>query len=262
MTKTPTIQIIASAVRKAGRAVVRDFGEIEKLQVVRKGLDGFVSSADKRSEKIIIEELRKAKPSYGFITEESGVIDGEDPNFFWIVDPIDGTGNFLHSLPHFCITVALQYKKQTLAGVIYDPLNDDLYWAEKGKGAFVNNRRLRTSKRFEPSECIVGFGRLSCFGDAPELRFQRLKAIMEMKVGIRRMGAAALDLAYVACGKLDAFIQGQLSSWDMAAGILLVEEAGGYVSDLSGGQDMFEKKSIIASNTYLHEKIIKIFTLL
>ncbi len=248
-----TMNVMMAAVQKAARGLVRDFGEIEHLQVSKKGLGDFVSTADKRSEKILIEELQKARPDYAFITEETGIIPGRDPHHTWIIDPLDGTTNFLHSIPHFAITVALKRGDEIVVGVTYDPIKDEMYWAEKGKGSFVNQRRLRVSARRHRDEALVAMG--TPFGNhGDRSSFQKhLEKIMPVTAGTRRFGAAALDLAYVASGRFDVFFEDHLKLWDLAAGILLVKEAGGYVSEINGGKNMLESGSVLASNAILFD---------
>jgi myo-inositol-1(or 4)-monophosphatase len=252
------INVMAGAVQKAARGLVRDFGELENLQVSRKGVGDFVSVADHRSEKIIIQELQKARPSFGFITEETGVIEGENSQYTWIVDPLDGTNNFLHGIPHFCVTVALKKDDNIIAGVTYDPIKDELFWAEKGGGAYVNQRRLRVSTRIQLDTCLVGFG--GPYGTENQIHsFQRrMTALTPVVSGLRRMGAAALDLAYVAAGKLDAFVEEGLSSWDVAAGTLLVQEAGGFVSDFSGAKRPFGNGPILACNQHIQKTLLQL----
>lgn len=245
------MNVMMAAVQKAARGLIRDFGEIEHLQVSKKGLGDFVSTADRRSEKILIEELSKARPTYAFITEETGIIKGQDPHHTWVIDPLDGTTNFLHGIPHFAVTVALKKDQEIIAGITYDPIKDEMYWAEKGKGAFVNQRRLRVSARRHLEDALVAIG--TPFGNhGNQALFQQyLEKIMPITTGTRRFGAAALDLAYVASGRFDVFFEDHLKPWDLAAGLLLVKEAGGYVSEINGGKDMFETGSVLATNAAL-----------
>lgn len=245
---SPTLNIMITAVQKAARGIIRDFGEIEHLQVLKKGLGDFVSSADKKSEKIIMEELEKGRPGYSFLAEESGTISGKDKQFTWIIDPLDGTTNFLHNIPHFAITVALKKDCEIIAGITYDPIKDEMFWAEKGKGAFMNQRRLRVSARTQLDEALIAIG--TPFGNHGDHNiFQKhLEKIMPITAGTRRLGAAALDLAYVASGRFDGFFENNLKPWDLAAGVLLVKEAGGYVSEINGSKNMLETGSVLASN--------------
>ncbi|MCX7337759.1 MAG: inositol monophosphatase family protein [Alphaproteobacteria bacterium] len=255
--RSAVMNVMVAAVEKAARGLVRDFGEVENLQVSKKGPGDFVSTADKKSESILISELSRARPGYSFLTEESGEIPGDDKDHRWIIDPLDGTTNFLHGIPHFAIVVALERQKEIIASVTYDPIKDELFVAEKGKGAFLNRRRLRVSGRRNLEDAVVGIPipciRRSLDGTNNVGLFQRrMEKISPLVSGFRRMGAAALDLAYVASGRLDVFFEDTLSPWDMAAGILLVKEAGGYVTEISGGRNMLNSGSILATNEDLH----------
>ena len=257
--KSPLINVITSAVTKASRALRRDFNEVEKLQVSRKGPADFVSTADRRVEKILIEELSAARPDYGFLLEESGEREGTGDRRF-IIDPIDGTTNFLHSIPHFAISVAVEQKGELIAGVIYAPLTDELFWAEKGAGAYLNDYRLRVSARDKMENSLFATGAPYLGRDGHEEFLADAREVMAASAGIRRMGAATLDLAWVAAGRYDGFWEEGLQPWDLAAGILIVREAGGYVTDIKGGQDMINTGSIIAANDRLHaplERAIK-----
>jgi myo-inositol-1(or 4)-monophosphatase len=236
------------AVEKAGRGLVRDFNELEHLQVSKKGLGDFVSTADYHAEKVLVAELQKARPTYGFIVEESGIIEGEDPDYCWIVDPLDGTSNFLHGIPHFAISLALERRKEIIAGVIYNPAVDELYWAEKGQGTFLNQRRLRVSARKHLDEALLGVG--IPFGELAQGTNPLTKVLPEI-VGARRFGATALDLAFVASGRFDGCFINGAKAWDIAAGILMVKEAGGYVSEISGGDHMLTSGSVMATNEYI-----------
>ncbi|MBX9977232.1 MAG: inositol monophosphatase [Alphaproteobacteria bacterium] len=238
--------------------LVRDFGEVEQLQVTRKGLGDFVSKSDKNSERAIVDELKKARPSFGFVLEEGGIIEGSDKSCRWIVDPLDGTTNFLHGIPHFAISIALEQNGEIVAGVIYDPVKDDLFWAEKGGGAFVNNKRMRVSNRKEMDTAVVATGIPTASRENKEIFLKRLERIMPHVAGVRRMGAAALDLAYVAAGRFDVYFESGCMPWDYAAGILLVKEAGGFVSDHKGGQMMLDSGDIFASNQPLAQSFMKI----
>jgi len=249
--RSAVINVMAAAARKAGRGLIRDFGEVENLQVSQKGPSDFVSTADLKSEKLLRLELEKARPGYGFLMEESAPVAG-DGKHRWIVDPLDGTLNFLHGIPHFCISVALERDGEIIAGVIYEPLRDEEYWAEKGGGAFVSDRRLRVSGRRNLAEAVVATG--IPFGakkDNP-IYPKMLNAVAAETAGIRRFGSAALDLAYVAAGKYDGYWEFALNPWDIAAGILLVREAGGYVTDFEGGHDVMKSGNVFAANDHLH----------
>ena len=243
---------MAGAALKAARGLIRDFGEVEHLQVSRKGPSDFVSEADRRAERVLRQELSKARPGFGFLMEESGGTPGSDQRHRWIVDPLDGTTNFLHGLPFFSISIALERDGEIVAGVIYEPIRDEMFWTEKGVGAYVNDRRLRVSARRTLGDAVIGTGiPFREHGDhAAYLR--TLAPMMAATSGVRRMGVASLDLAYVAAGRLDGFWEFGLSPWDIAAGMLLVREAGGYVSDLSGGHRMMETGDVLAANDHLH----------
>src|SRR5271169_5179110 len=235
--RSAVINVMAAAARKAGRGLIRDFGEVENLQVSQKGPSDFVSTADLKAERIIRQELEKARPGYGFLMEESAETIGDGKNR-WIVDPLDGTLNFLHGIPHFSISIALERDGEIVAGVIYEPLRDEMYSAEKGFGAYVNDRRLRVSARRQLGEAVIGTGMpFGARADQPGY-VDSLASIISATSGVRRMGSAALDLAYVAAGRYVGRRGFGLAPWDIAAGILLVREAGGYVSDMAGGHEM------------------------
>ena len=241
------VNIMIKAARKAGRSLIRDFGEVEKLQVSSKSPGDFVSRADMRAEEIIREELTTARPNYGWLGEESGAeTRGADPTRRWIVDPLDGTTNFLHGLPHWAISIALEHKGQIVAAVVFDPAKDEIFVAEKGGGCWLNDSRLRVSGRTRMIEMIFATG--LPFGGRHDLpdTIRDLSRLLPACAGVRRWGAAALDLAYVAAGRYDGFWERELQPWDMAAGILLVREAGGLVEPLTPGEDMLESGAIIA----------------
>ncbi len=249
--RSPLINVMTAAVRKAARGLVRDFGEVEQLQVSLKGTSDFVSSADLRTEKILRQELKKARPDFGFLLEEGGEIDAERSQR-WIIDPLDGTTNFLHGIPHFAVSVALQRDGEIVAGIIYHPLTDEMFAAEKGAGAYVNERRLRVSARRKLEDAVIATGiPHRGRGDHP-LFLKQLQAVMGAVAGIRRFGAASLDLAYVAAGRCDGFWETGLSPWDIAAGALMIKEAGGYVSDLEAGHNFLESGNVLAANDHLH----------
>jgi len=255
---SPALNVMVTAARKAGRALTRDFGEIENLQVSMKGPADFVSAADRRTEQRLIEELTKARPGYCFLTEEHGAIDGPDKTHRFIIDPIDGTTNFLHGIPHFAMSVALERDGQLVSGVVYNPITDEMYVAEKGAGAFLNDKRLRVAARKKLNEVILATG-IPFLGRAGHETFGgELSAVMATTAGVRRFGAASLDLAYVAAGRFDGFWERGLSPWDVAAGILLVREAGGVVTDLSGGADALLGGTILAANEHLHAPVLKL----
>jgi myo-inositol-1(or 4)-monophosphatase len=257
MLRSALLNVMTAAARKAGRSLKRDFGEVENLQVSMKGPADFVSAADRRAEDILYAELTKARPGYGFLGEEGGRREGDDKTHTWIVDPLDGTTNFLHGIPQFAISIALEREGVIVAGVIYNPANEELFIAERGKGAFLNDQRLRVAARRRLSEAVVccglphiGRGDLSLFRT-------ELAAVQDKVAGLRRFGAAALDLAWVSAGRFDAFWERDLSPWDMAAGILIVREAGGYASDLDGGDSIFAKRQVIAGNEFLHKALLQ-----
>jgi myo-inositol-1(or 4)-monophosphatase len=249
---------MVKAARRAGRNLKRDLGEIENLQVSLKGPANFVSLADKRAEETLYDELTKARPGYGFIGEEGGTREGTDKANVWIVDPLDGTTNFLHGIPHFAVSIALQREGALIAGLVYNPANDDLFLAEKGKGAYLNDQRLRVAARKKLNESVIGCGLPHIGRGDFDVATQELSAIQPQVAGVRRFGAAALDLAWVAAGRLDGYWERNLSSWDMAAGMVLVREAGGFVTDIEGGDKIFETRDIIAGNDYIHRELVKI----
>jgi myo-inositol-1(or 4)-monophosphatase len=250
--RSPIFIVMERAARKAARSLLHDFGEVENLQVSIKGPGDFVSSADLQAERILKAELRRARPSYGFLAEEGGAESGSDPRFRWLIDPLDGTTNFLHSIPHFCISLALECDGQIAAGLVYDPMRDEMFYGEKGVGAFANDRRLRVSARRQLADAVIGTGiPFRERGDHPRY-LKLLEAVMGNTAGVRRMGAAALDLCYVAAGRFDGFFEFGLNAWDMAAGIVIIREAGGFVSEIEGGADPLKSGSILATNDPLH----------
>ncbi len=258
MIRSPLMTVMTDAVMKASRSLKRDFGEVENLQVSRKGPGDFVSAADRKAEKILREALEKARPGYGFVMEEQGVVEGTDTSNRWHIDPLDGTTNFLHGLPQFAISVGLERDGQIVAGVIYDPAKDELFIAEKGKGAYLNNRRIRVSGREDVPDAVVACG-LPHIGKGDHGLFMReCVSVMANVGGMRRFGAAALDLAYVACGRLDAYWERGLNTWDMAAGILMVREAGGYVSDADGTPNPMATGSIACGNEVMQRELLKL----
>jgi myo-inositol-1(or 4)-monophosphatase len=255
---TPLMNVMTAAVRKAGKAIVRDFGEVENLQISRKGPSDFVTKADLKSERVLREELSRTRPHYGFVMEEGGVVEGLDKTHRWYIDPLDGTTNFLHGLPHFAISVALEREGQLVAGVVYNPVTDDMFTAEKGRGAWHNDRRLRVSARRDLNVALVATGIPYAGKPGQELFGRELAMMMTEVAGVRRFGAAALDLAWVAAGRYDAFWERGLSAWDLAAGIVIVREAGGLVSDLADGQEMLTNGTVLASNGHLHGRMLKV----
>ena len=250
--RSPILNVMANAALKAARGLIRDFGEVEQLQVSVKGPGEFVSTADLKAERTLRAELTRARPGYALLFEESGETAGSDPRHRWIVDPLDGTTNFLHGIPHFSISIALERDGEIVAGVVYEPTRDEMYSAEKGFGAYVNDHRLRVSARRRLGDAVFGTG--MPFGTRADRKgyVDTLTAVMAATSGVRRMGSAALDLAYVAAGRYDGFWEFALQPWDIAAGILLVREAGGYISDMAGGHDMLTTGDVLAANDHLH----------
>lgn len=253
--KSALITTMEAAARKAARGLRRDFGEVENLQVSLKGPADFVSAADLKAEQILKRELLRARPEFGFHAEEGGLQPGVDARSYWLADPLDGTTNFLHGLPHFAISIALITDNQLQAGLILDPAKDELFWAEKGQGAYLNGRRLRVSARRRLGESLLATG-IPFQGREGHDRFTaELAAVMPAVAGVRRFGAASLDLAYVAAGRFEGFWERNLSPWDIAAGIVLVREAGGTVTDIDGSASMLKTGNILASNQALHDDI-------
>ena len=255
---TPLMNVMTTAARKAGKAIMRDFGEVENLQISRKGPADFVTKVDLKAEKVVKEELIRTRPHYSFVMEESGVVEGPDKTHRWFIDPLDGTTNFLHGVPHFAVSIALEREGQLVAGVVYNPVTDDLFVAEKGRGAWLNDRRLRVSARRNLKEALVATG-IPYHGREGHQTFStELSLVMKEVAGVRRFGAAALDLAWVAAGRYDAFWERGLGPWDLAAGTVIVREAGGIVSDLAQGQNMLTEGHVLASNGHLHGPMLKV----
>jgi myo-inositol-1(or 4)-monophosphatase len=255
MARSALLNVMVDAVRKAGRSLVRDFGEVENLQVSHKGPADFVSAADRKAEQVLFDELSRVRPGYGFLMEERGAVEGTDPAHRWIVDPLDGTTNFLHGIPIFAISVALERAGQLVAGVVYNPVMDELFVAERGSGAFVNDRRIRVAARSALPECVIGTG-IPFLGRGDHPRFlAELNSVMGEVAGVRRCGAASLDLAWLAAGRFDGFWERELNPWDMAAGIVLIREAGGFVTDVKGGDRMFETRSVMAGNEDVRRRL-------
>lgn len=253
------MNVMMRAAQKAGRAILREFGEVENLQVSRKGPADFVSAADRKAEKIIRDSLIKARPDHGLLMEESGRIGDADAPKRFIVDPLDGTTNFLHGLPHWAVSIALEDNGAVTAGVVYDPIKDEAFWAETGKGAYLNDRRIRVSGRKALAEAVFATGipfKGLHEGDGHAQFLRRLAEVMAHTAGVRRFGAASLDLAYVACGRFDGFWEKGLNAWDVAAGQLLVREAGGFVTDAGNRGYRFGADDIVAANEALHGGLI------
>ncbi len=256
MARSALINVMVSAARKAGRSLVRDFGEVEKLQVTKKGPADFVSSADNKAEEILRSELERARPGYSFLGEEGGATDGVDPQHRWIVDPLDGTTNFLHGIPLFCVSIAMERQGRLQAGIVFNPITDELYSAERGAGAFLNDRRIRVSGRTIFTEAVIGTGiPMAGYGDHA-VYLRDLAKVMAASAGVRRCGSAALDLAFVAAGRFDAFWERGLNAWDIAAGTLLIREAGGFVTDVNGREKAMERGDIIAGNEAIHRHLV------
>ena len=257
--KSADINAMELAARKAARKLLRDFNEVEHLQVSKKGPADFVTQADLSAEATLKEELSRLRPDFGFITEEGGAIKAKDGLHYWVIDPLDGTTNFLHGLPHFAISIAIKTGKEITAGIILDPVKDELFWAEKGGSAYMNDRRLRVSSRTRMTECIFATG-IPFVGKADHGKFlQELEQVMDMSAGVRRFGAASLDLAYVAAGHYDGFWERNLQEWDIAAGIIIAREAGALVSQIDGGEKMLEKGDILATNSGINSAMLEIF---
>jgi myo-inositol-1(or 4)-monophosphatase len=252
--------VMTEAARKAARALKRDFGEVEQLQVSNKGPSDFVSAADIKAEKTLRAELQKARPRFGFLMEETGEIAGEDGKHRWIIDPIDGTTKFLHGIPHFAISIALEMEGEIIAGVVYNPIVEEMYFAEKGQGAFLNDRRLRVSARTKMHEAVMATGIPFHGRPGHEPFLKELARVMTDVAGVRRMGTASLDLAYVAAGRYEGFWESGLQPWDIAAGVLLVREAGGFVTDFKGGQNVLASGNIVAANAKLHKQLLDLVT--
>ena len=252
------INVMVKVCRKAAKILIRDFGEIENLQVSVKGPGNFVTASDKKVEKIIIEELQKARPTYSILSEEIGEINN-DKSFKWIIDPIDGTANFLHGIPHFAISIGLEHDGEIISGIIYDPIKDEMFVAEKGNGAYVNNKRMRVSSRSKLENCII------CTGGPKKDSKDRESTLEEYKkfssrlfIPIRKLGSASLDMAYVAAGRYDGYWQKDLNYWDIAAGIVLVKESGGFVSDFNGENQYVKNKTILVTNSKINKEMMEV----
>jgi len=254
------INVLIKTCRKASKVLIRDFGEIENLQVSLKGPGDFVSASDKKVEKILIDELQKARPNYSILSEEVGLIKN-DEEFKWIIDPIDGTANFLHGIPHFAISIGLEHNKEIICGIIYDPIKDELFAAEKGNGSYLNNQRMRVSSRSKLKDSIIFTGGPSFKSNDKdkELSLKEYNNFSSILLTpIRKLGSAALDMAYVAAGRCDGFWQRNLNYWDVAAGIILVKEAGGFVTDLKGNNEFIKNKNILVTNSKINDEMIEV----
>ena len=258
MARSALLNVMVQAAFKAGRSLSRDFGEVQNLQVSLKGPGDYVSQADRKAEEIIRGELLRARPTYGFLGEESEEIKGSDGAHRWIVDPLDGTTNFLHGIPAFAVSIALERNGEIVGGVIFNPASDELYTAERGSGAFLNDRRLRVAGRRKLSDAVVGCG-VPHLGRGHHGEFLlELRHVMGEVAGVRRFGAVSLDLAFVAAGRLDGFWEKALKPWDIAAGIVMIREAGGFVSDMEGGRRMFETGGLAAGNEHMHKALLEV----
>ncbi|HEY0330651.1 MAG TPA: inositol monophosphatase family protein [Rhodopseudomonas sp.] len=257
MLHSALMNVMVKAARRAGRSLKRDLGEVENLQVSMKGPANFVTLADKRAEEMLYSDLTKARPGYGFLGEEGGIREGTDKSHTWIVDPLDGTTNFLHGIPQFAISIALQRDDQIIAGLIYNPANDELYMAERGGGAFLNDQRLRVAGRRQLNECVIACGLPHIGrGDFP-LALKEMGALQPKVAGFRRFGAASLDMAAVAAGRFDGYWERNLSAWDIAAGIVMVKEAGGTVGEIDGG-DLLKTGNVVCGNEFVHGELTRI----
>ena len=257
--RSALINVMVSAAFKAARGLNRDFGEVENLQVSRKGPADFVSTADLRAEKILFEELSKARPEFGFLMEERGSkASTGDTQARWIVDPLDGTTNFLHGLGHFAISIAVEERGRIVAGVIYDPIKNELFWAERGRGAYLNDQRLRVAARRRLDVALLATGIPFKGRGGQDIFEAELSHFMGQVAGIRRFGSAALDLAYVAAGRFDGFWERNLAPWDIATGVLMVQEAGGFVTDVGGGPIDIAKGRVLAANDRLHARMLRV----
>jgi myo-inositol-1(or 4)-monophosphatase len=255
--QSPNITVMIKAARKASSKLRRDFGEVEQLQISNKGPGDFVTNADIRTEEILRDTLDHARPGYSFLMEESGKIIGSETNKRWIIDPIDGTTNFIHGIPHFAISIALEDNGEILAGVVYEPINDQMFWAEKGNGAWLNDRRIRVSGRNHIHDSIFATG-IPLEKKKQKNIFKQIENVVTASAGVRRFGSAALDLAYVAAGRFDGFWETNLNAWDIAAGVVLIKESGGMITEINGGNNFLETGSVVASNPNLYTEFRKI----
>ena len=258
MPASALMNVMVGAARKAGRSLARDFGEVEQLQVSLKGPANFVSAADTRAEEILHKELSRARPGYGLLLEEHGEVEGADRTHRFIVDPLDGTTNFLHGIPLFAISMALEREGELVAGLIYNPASNEMFTAERGKGAFLNDRRIRVAARTELADCVIVTGIPHRGKSGQELFLKEMQVVMASSAGIRRTGAAALDLAWVAAGRFDGFWERNLRPWDLAAGIVILREAGGFVSDADGKDKMLATGSVVAGNETIQRTLLKL----
>ena len=258
MAVSPLMHVMIGAARKAARGLIRDFGEVEQLQVSVKGPANFVSAADRKAEETLYAELSKARPNFGFLMEEGGEVPGKDKSQTWIIDPIDGTTNFLHGIPMFAISIGLEREGQLVAGVIYNPIMDELFTAERGKGAYLNDKRIRVSARKAIGDAVVATG-IPHRGRPNHPRFHReIEAVCKAVAGVRRTGAASLDLAWTAAGRFDAYWEHDLKPWDIAAGIVICREAGGLVTDIDGGGEMLDTGALVAGTGQIQKELTQL----
>ena len=256
--KSANINVMVKTCRKAAKILIRDFGEVEKLQVSVKGPGDFVTASDKKIEEIIINELQIARPNYSILSEECGEIKKDD-SFKWIIDPIDGTSNFLHGMPHFAISIGLEHENEIICGIIYDPIKDEMFVAEKGNGSYLNNQRMRVSKRSKLKDCIIFTGGPKSDSKNKELSLKEYNNFSsKVLTPIRKLGSASLDMAYVAAGRCDGFWQRDLNYWDIAAGIILVKESGGFVTDFNGEKEYVQNKTILVTNSKINNEMIEL----
>jgi myo-inositol-1(or 4)-monophosphatase len=252
---SPQINLITKACMKASRSLIRDFGEIENLQVSSKGPGDFVTSADKRTERILIDELQKAHPEYGIVTEESGLINKSNTKNRWIIDPIDGTMNFMNGVPQFAISIGYEEENEIKCGVIFNPIMNEMFCAEKGNGAYLNNKRIRVSNKKKISDSLIVTGGPKGASKIKDKIFSEYINVSNKVSNVRKFGSAALDLAYVACGRFDGYWQRELNYWDIAAGIVILKEAGGFIDFFEKDNSLPLKRNILASNSYIHEEL-------
>lgn len=255
---SPLMNIMIRAAEKAGRSLTRDFGEVENLQVSRKGPADFVTAADKRAEEIIFEELKKARPDYSFLMEESGEVKGKDTDNVWIIDPLDGTHNFMHGLPHWCVSIALESKGRIEAGIVYDPVKEEIFRAERSGGAFVNGKRLRVSNNNSLERATIAVGYAEPNTEKHKQFIKEVNSVSMVAPMIRRFGAAALDLCYVAAGRLDGYWERGLQPWDAAAGYLIVKESGGFVTSIDNEDNPVYSRNLVAGNQNIYTEVRKI----
>lgn len=259
MARSALLNIMVQAAQKAGRSLVRDFGEVENLQVSRKGPADFVSNADRKAEQIVHDELRKARPTYAFLMEEAGEIHGTDGQHRFIVDPLDGTTNFLHGIPLFCVAIALERAGEIVASVVYNPIMDELFSAEKGSGAWLNDRRrVRVAGRRHLADCVIGTGINARGTEGDALQLRQMSQILPATAGIRRSGSASIDLAWLAAGRYDGFWEAQLQPWDIAPGWLLLREAGGTMTDYAGTPGSIANGQVVAGNEIVQGELLKL----